>query len=268
MSTTLLFLERYQRGEGFLHRADARVKFILTLGFIFAVTATPPWAWPVFLLFAILEWAVIVSSGVSVVGTLKRSLLVAPFVLIAAPTVFTKSGSTLFAVPVFFWTWTATDEGLVFFLSVLAKSWLAVIASGTLAAVTPFTELAKAMRSLRIPGILVTIVSFTYRYLFVLVEEALRLMRAREARSAKLGRKAGGPLLWRGQVAGHMVGSLFLRTYEHSERVYMAMLSRGYNGGVVSTVQKPLSLSERFLILITLAVFAVVEIVAAIVWQA
>jgi len=266
MAAALSFLERYQRGDGFLHRADARVKLILTLGFIFSVTATPPWAWPVFLFFGALEWTVIVSSRLSVVGTLKHSLLAVPFMLIAAPTVFTKPGSMLFSVPVFSWTWTATDEGLVFFLSVLAKSWISVVAAGTLALVTPFTDLSKAMRYLHIPKILVAIVSFMYRYLFVLVDEAFRMMRAREARSAKTGRKAGGSLSWRGRVAGHMVGSLFLRTYERSERIYMAMVSRGYTGEVISIGQKSLSFSEQALIAATFAAFAAVEVLAAIVW--
>ncbi|MFC1935207.1 cobalt ECF transporter T component CbiQ [Chloroflexota bacterium] len=266
MASARSFLERYQQGQGFLHRADSRVKLILTLGFIFSVTATPPWAWPVFLFFAALEWTLIVSSRLSVIGTLKRSLLAAPFMLIAAPTVFTKPGTELFTIPVFSWTWVATDEGTVFFLSVLAKSWISVIAAGTLAAVTPFSDLAKAMRHLHIPRILVAIVSFMYRYLFVLVDETLRLMRAREARSAKIGRKAGGPLLWRWRVAGHMVGSLFLRTYERSERIYMAMVSRGYNGEVIIMRQRPLSFPEQALILTVFVVFAAVEVLAAIVW--
>ena len=58
---------------------------------------------------------------------------------------------------------------------------------------------------------LTTIVAFLYRYLFVLTDEVIRLMRAREARSASLpGQKSGGSLFWRGQIAGHMAGQLFL----------------------------------------------------------
>ncbi|MFN8419569.1 MAG: energy-coupling factor transporter transmembrane component T [Anaerolineae bacterium] len=45
-------------------------------------------------------------------------------------------------------------------------------------------------------------------------------------------RRSGGSLRWRAQVAGGMIGNLFLRSYERSERVYAAMLSRGYQGQV------------------------------------
>ena len=70
-----------------------------------------------------------------------------------------------------------------------------------------------------------------YRYLFVLSDEALRLLRARSARSAVIaGRRAGGSLVWRGKVAGRMVGSLMIRSFERSERIYNAMVARGYQG--------------------------------------
>jgi cobalt/nickel transport system permease protein len=74
-----------------------------------------------------------------------------------------------------------------------------------------------------------------WRYLFVLVDEALRLLRARAARSGHseggIGR-FGGSLLWRARVTGGMAGNLLLRGYERSERIYVAMLSRGYDGEV------------------------------------
>ena len=38
--------------------------------------------------------------------------------------------------------------------------------------------------------------------------------------------------MWRAKVLGGMIGSLFLRSYERSERIYAAMLSRGFDGSV------------------------------------
>ena len=97
----------------------------------------------------------------------------------------------------------------------------------------PALDLLRAMRALGVPRILVATVSFMYRYLFVIAEEAQRLLRARDSRSAGLeGHRCGGSVRWRGRVLGHMVGSLFLRSYERSERVYAAMQARGYDGEV------------------------------------
>jgi cobalt/nickel transport system permease protein len=71
-----------------------------------------------------------------------------------------------------------------------------------------------------------------YRYIFVIADEALRLFRAREARSANPEGKAAGSIRWRASVLGGMIGSLFIRSYERSERIYAAMLSRGFDGEV------------------------------------
>ena len=51
---------------------------------------------------------------------------------------------------------------------------------------------------------------------------------------ALTGLKKGGSLAWRASVTGGMAGSLFLRAFERSDRIYTAMLSRGYNGEVRS----------------------------------
>ena len=128
----------------------------------------------------------------------------------------------------FGWNLAVTDEGLLLFAAVMIKAWLSVLVSGLLVATTSFPDLLKAMRTLHVPAILTAVIAFMYRYLFVLVDEAMRLQTAREARSAG----PGGSLLWRARVLGGMIGSLFIRSYERSERIYAAMLSRGFVGEI------------------------------------
>jgi len=85
-----------------------------------------------------------------------------------------------------------------------------------------------------------------YRYLFVFADEALRLMRARAARSAVgTGGKSGGGLMWRGRVAGGMVGNLALRAFERSERIYDAMVARGFQGEIKTLTSPPLTDKDR-----------------------
>jgi cobalt/nickel transport system permease protein len=126
---------------------------------------------------------------------------------------------------------TASDAGLLRFATIVWKSWISVQAALLLTATTHFLEVLRALRALHLPKIMVAILSFMYRYLFILVDEAQRLLRARECRSAahEAGR-SGGSLLWRARVTGQLVGTLFLRSFERSERIYVAMLSRGYAG--------------------------------------
>jgi cobalt/nickel transport system permease protein len=88
-----------------------------------------------------------------------------------------------------------------------------------------------AFEHLHVPAVLTTIVSFLYRYLFVLTDEVMRLLRARESRSATVaGMRSGRNVVWRARVTGNMAGQLFLRSYERSDRIYNAMLARGYSG--------------------------------------
>ncbi|HIC88016.1 MAG TPA: cobalt ECF transporter T component CbiQ, partial [Anaerolineae bacterium] len=142
------------------------------------------------------------------------------------------------------WQLTISDTGLARFVTVMLKSWLSVLAALLLTASTPFPEMLTGLRGIGVPRVLVAIIAFMFRYAFILADEALRLMRAREARSARpsarihIDGKVGGSLGWRARVTGGMVGNLFVRSFERSERIYNAMLSRGYAGDL-RTLQSP-----------------------------
>lgn len=223
------FAERYLEGTSLLHRADARVKLAVTVAYIFAITLTPVGAWGTlaFLAGPVVAGVLLAHLGMGLV--LKRSLLAAPFVLVVAPLMFTKPGDEAFALPLA--GWDASWEGIEAVATILLKSWLSVVAAVVLTASTPAPELVQALRGLRAPRLLTAVVFFTYRYLFTIGEEGQRLMRGRDSRSARItGYRGGGTIGWRARILGHMVGSLFLRSFERSERVYAAMQARGYDG--------------------------------------
>jgi cobalt/nickel transport system permease protein len=215
-----------------LHALDPRVHLVLTLAFILAVALTPLGAWPIYLLLLALVLAAAVASELGLGYAAKRALIVLPFALAALPSLFTTPGRELLAVQVGPVQLAATQEGLARLLSVVAKSWISAQAAILLAATTRFPRLMAAMRGVGAPRLLVAVVSLTWRYLFVLVDEAVRLMRARDARSGSLNGRGGRTVWWRARVTGRMAGSLLLRGYERSERVYAAMVARGYDGEV------------------------------------
>lgn len=223
------FAERYLEGVSPIHRADPRVKLAVTVSYIFLVTLTPVAGWVTLLLLAVPVVALAFVAELTAGLVLRRSLLAAPFVLAVLPLLFTKPGDELFSLPVV--GWSASREGLEAVTTILAKSWISVVAAVVLTATTPATELVRALQGLRVPRLLTAVVFFTYRYLFAIGEEAQRLMRGRDSRSAHIeGYRSGGSIRWRARILGHMVGSLFLRSFERSERVYAAMQARGYDG--------------------------------------
>lgn len=233
-------LDRYHYRKSPVHSTDARVKLILTLVFIAVVSITPNGAWAAFPLFLSLTLSVALLSDLGIGFVLSRSLIALPFVLAAVTAIFARTGQPLYTLSLFGWNLTATDRGLVAFVSIVLKSWLSVQMATLLAATTRFPDLLRAMRSLRVPKTLTAIALFMYRYIFVLVDEAARLQRARDARSADPDGRGGGTAAWRAKVLGGMVGNLFVRSYERSERVYSAMLSRGYKGEILTLEAPPL----------------------------
>jgi len=227
------FLDPYRSGQSPIHRLEARVKLILTVAFVFTAALTPAGAWPIYILLFALVLAAEILSEVGVGYILKRAWLALFFILAALPLAFTVPGEALFRIPVGAWTLTASAPGVERFISIALKSWISFQAAILLAATTTFPDLMVAMRAVRVPRLLVAIFGLMWRYLFVLADEAIRLMRARQARSGHSdlpGLKPGGSIRWRGSVAGGMVGNLFLRAFERSDRIYMAMLARGYDG--------------------------------------
>jgi cobalt/nickel transport system permease protein len=247
--------DRYHETHSFLHRLDPRVKVVVTVLYILSNALLPDGAWIAFgcsWLFLLLA-NLLAQLGIGF--TIKRSLVALPFALIALTVLFSMPGKPLTSFHVFFWDLTITDTGLLRFVSILIRSWLSVQMAILLVATTRFPDLIHAMEHLRVPSILTTIIAFLYRYLFVLADEVFRLMRARESRSAAApGRRSGGSVAWRASIAGHMAGQLFLRSYERSDRVYNAMLARGYNGHMQTV--NPHELRRRDYMTVALALLA------------
>ena len=231
--------DRYHETTSFIHRLDPRVKVVITIAFILSNALLPDGAW---LAFGLSWLFLIFANGLSNLGlvfTLKRSFVALPFALVAVTVLFSIPGTPLTTFHFLFWDFTITDMGLLRFESILVRSWLSVQMAILLVATARFPDLIHAFEHLRVPSILTTIIAFLYRYLFVLADEVFRLLRARDARSASLpaaaaSQRSGGSVAWRAKVAGNMAGQLFLRSYERSDRVYNAMLARGYAGHLMT----------------------------------
>lgn len=257
---TALSLERYISGTSPLHALDARVKLFVTVAFILVSTLIPAGTWWAYAALLALLLPVLFMTGVPL-PLFRRTFLALPFVLVAFPIIFSRPGAAVGSFELGPWTLVASDAGLSFFISLLIKSWLSILAAVILSGTTPFSGLLHALHWFRLPTVLVGIIGFMYRYLFVIGDEAQRLLRGRAARSAEGGGTHGGSLAWRARVAGSMVGSLFLRSYERSERIYSAMLARGYDGRLMLLDEPKLRTAD--MLNGTVACLALVSVLAA-----
>lgn len=235
-----------------LHRWDARVKVVLALLMILLVALTPMGAFGAYIGFFALMMGGALIARLDPLNVLRRSLVALPFAAAAAALIFTIPGPVLGHLPLIGWPISA--GGLVRFVSIALKSTISVQAAVLLITTTPFTDILWALGALRLPKVLVAIVSFMYRYLFLMAEEAVRLSRARDARSAAIsGHPAyGGSLIFRARTTGRLIGNLFARSFARSERIYQAMLARGYRGEIRLLNPPPLRARDVLMALIPL----------------
>ncbi|MFO0892399.1 MAG: energy-coupling factor transporter transmembrane component T [Isosphaeraceae bacterium] len=193
-------------------RLDARWKLIFVLAYIVAVVATPIGQWRILGGLGLLLAFLVGLSGARLEALLLRwcgfLLLVGFIALTIAPGLSARSGHGMATV----------------LMTILAKNSLGFLMLLTLAASTPWAELLRGLRRLGMPVILVGTLQFMERYLQVLGDESRRMTLARRARS--FGRR---PALSWGMLTS-LIGMLFLRSFERSERVHAAMLARGWDG--------------------------------------
>jgi cobalt/nickel transport system permease protein len=227
-------LDRAVARDSPVHRADPRLKFVAVAATILAISLLPVGAFVALGLMwvALIAMALLARLGPSRLS--RGAFIAAPFLLAAVPLIFTRPEDPIGSIGPL----TVSGEGLRIFATVAAKSWLSVQAALLLTFTTPFHDLVDALRDLRLPRILVAIISFMYRYLAVLGDEAGRMLRARAARSAGTSR---GGIGFRARVTGQMVGTLFLRSYERSERIYAAMQARGFTGTFRHLATRPIA---------------------------
>ena len=219
------FLDQYSDRDSIIHRLDPRTKLITTLFFVLAVVLTPPNRWQAFALYFILVATLILLSRVPILYVLKRSLVIMPFVVLIAIFIpFFKEGEVAGSYNIWLWQVTVTYSGLQVFWNILAKAWLSILSLILLTSTSKFSNLLRSLEKLRLPRVMTMILSFMYRYLFVLVDEVMRMKQARDSRSF------GGGRLRQLRTIGNMIGILFIRSYERGERVYVAMVARGFDG--------------------------------------
>lgn len=209
----------HRPGTSVVHRLDAHCKLVALVAFVLVVVLTPReqvWA---FGLYALLLAGVVAAAGLPPTLVARRMLVEVPFVLFAVLMPFVSRGDRVDVLGL-----SLSVDGLWGAWNVLAKASLGVVASILLAATTDLRELLAGLQRLRMPSLIVQIMTFMVRYGDVITDEMARMRIARESRGFEARDVRQLP------VVARSAGSLFIRSYERGERVHLAMLSRGYAG--------------------------------------
>jgi cobalt/nickel transport system permease protein len=216
----------YRHRAGPLHGVAPQVKLAATLLFVLAAVATPRESFWAFGALAGLLAALTALARVSPGFVLRRLVIEVPFVLFAVFLPIVGTGDRVEVLGM-----SLSVAGLWAAWNILAKATLGAWASILLASTTQVPDLLEGFRRLRAPRVITSIMGFMIRYLDVIVGEWNRMRVALRSRAYR-------PRSFRNaRPLAAASGALFVRSYERGERVYLAMLSRGYRGEMPELAQ-------------------------------
>lgn len=201
-----------------LHRLDARAKVLTTLVFVTTVMSFDRYQLSALFPFFIYPLCLVIQGSIPAAYLCKRIALVIPFAVMVG-----LFNPLLDSQPLLRVGELGISGGWISCASIVVRAVLTAGAALILVSVTGFTAICHSLNRMGLPQAFTVQLLFLHRYLFVLIEEAKQLSRARELRSfgqRGLGIANSGPIL----------GNLLLRTWERAERIHLAMLARGFNG--------------------------------------
>ena len=194
-------------------RLPAGWKVGLTLGVILASSLIPIENWPALGLLLVGVFVGLSLANVTIAYLARRLAIFLPMLLVFGLSVplgqFNNSAA---------WVW---------MLALWMRCTISFLAGLWLIHVLPFPQLLATLLRWHWPKILVAMLSFMYRYIFILWEELARLRQARDARQF-------GEISMRKHWVGNaqLIGLLLLRAMERAERTHHAMLARGWDGEI------------------------------------
>jgi cobalt/nickel transport system permease protein len=209
----------YRHGESVVHRLPAEVKIVGLLAFVIAVVTTPRESlWP-YAGYAVIVLAVWRLAHIPLRWVLPRMLIEAPFVVLALLLPLAGGGQRVDVAGM-----SLSVAGLYAGWAIVAKGTLGIAAALAVAATTSAAQLPAGLSRLGAPPVVTSVLVLMIRYVDLLAAEAGRM------RIARISRGDSPRALHQAGAIAKGVGALFLRSYERGERVYVAMLSRGFTG--------------------------------------
>jgi cobalt/nickel transport system permease protein len=240
-----VFAEEISLQNGWLQPVDPRIKvggfFLLILAGSFSHSIIVIAG--LFLLAAILA----AGSGILSVGFIRRMWFFVPLytILIALPALFLTPGDRIAGSAI-------TQQGVRAAVFLVLRVATSVSFLLLMILTTRWTVLLKSLRWMGVPHLLVFMLAMTHRYIYVLLQTISSLFLARQSRKV-------GPEAWRNarEWLGAIGGVLLGKSYSLSSEVYLAMVSRGFQGEPVLLSDFKLRRADWFWLLFFFCIAAI-----------
>jgi cobalt/nickel transport system permease protein len=236
--------ELFAQGSSFLHRLDPRVKIIGAICFITTIALVNS--------FAALGCACLFSFTMLIIARLpwravsKRMLLVNGFTLFLWITLpLTYDGEHSYRL----WYLTLSQEGIDLATRITLKTNTIILIIIALLTTSTVAQLGSALDRMHFPKKICFLLLYSYRYIFVIHQEYLRLLRA--ARMRSFSPKTN---LHTYKSFAYLFGMTLVKSYNRAQRVHQAMLLRGFNGRLISLHRYEIGKADMlFLLMLSLA---------------
>lgn len=202
-----------------VHRIDPRSKIFVTIFFIFITVSFPKYELSGMLPLIIYPVVIMSLGRIPLENIGLKILAVSPFAIaigIANPFIDQQIIMNIGNLGI--------SGGTVSFISILIKFFLTVGTALTLIATTGFETMCAGLIRFKIPRVFAVQLLFMYRYIFVMFDEALRMIRSHSLRSFSTYPDI--------KIIGSLIGQLLLRSLNRAERIHNAMISRGFDGEI------------------------------------
>jgi cobalt/nickel transport system permease protein len=217
------YIDKFAYQDSPVHRLDARVKFIAAVIFTACVISLPRTSVAILFCYAVGPFAALVLARIPLKFVFKQIIFVSPFVIVLALScpLYDKTPVNIAFGPFAF----HFTLGWMRCFAICGKFVVTMLTLIALISTTRFSNLLAGLGKLGVPKLLTIQLGFLYRYIFVLIDTAQHLLRARAVRSLRnLGFKL------KTKTASAMLGSMFIRSVDTAERINVAMHGRGFSG--------------------------------------
>lgn len=211
-------MDALAQGNSPVHRLHPLSKLLVTVFYIATVVSFPKYDFSALAVMVLYPVVLFQAAGITLGLCFYRLRIVLPLVYAVG-----LVNPFLDHTPLLRLGGLTVTGGWISMFTLMLKGVFSLMASFLLIATTPMDSLCAGLRKLHVPGILVTLLLLTYRYIGVLLEQVSVMTDAYKLRAP--GQKGLHISAW-----GSFLGQLLLRSMDRAEELYGSMVLRGFRG--------------------------------------
>jgi len=213
--------------DGFWQRLDPRVKLVSIFSLVLVVVVTPVYHYQKFIVYGSIIIFLAFLARIKIKYYLLRFIFLLPLLI-------------FLGVSLLLFSHRQWSQKQLILYNLFVKAFLTFCSFGVLVLSMKFQQIVKSLELMRFPKVFTSVLGFAHRYLLLFQQEAGRMIKARKSRS--FGKRKS----WREWKAAAFIIPFFLfRVLERSQRIYIAMLSRGYRDVFPPGISFRLTLTYR-----------------------